>query len=53
MSKSIPIKWFTEFEATLPTDLSGKTYCVTGSTSGTGLCFATTIAKRGGKVVML
>jgi len=49
----IPVKWFTEFAAALPASLSGKTYAVTGSTSGTGLCFAMTIAERGGTVVML
>ncbi|GMH99711.1 hypothetical protein TrLO_g1756 [Triparma laevis f. longispina] len=46
------IKWFTEWEKTLPDDLSTKTMAITGSTSGTGLIFARTVATRGAKIFM-
>lgn len=45
-------KYFPEFEANLA-DLSGKTIAVTGTTSGTGLVFARTCARKGARVLML
>ena len=33
--------------------LEGKTFAITGCTSGTGLCLAMNVASKGGYVVML
>ena len=43
---------FHQFSKTLP-DVSGKVFVITGTTSGTGLVAARTVAERGGEVVLL
>lgn len=49
---SVPTVHFDAFAATIP-DLSGKTFVVTGTTSGTGRVAAKTLAEKGGRVFML
>ena len=52
--REIPTKWYPAFAAALPdAAFVGKTYAVTGCTSGTGFVLATTAAKRGAHVVLL
>ena len=47
-------RWFPEFvKEELPSDVSGKVFVITGTTSGTGFVAAKTAAQLGGEVVML
>ena len=47
-------RWFPEFvKEELPSDVSGKVFVITGTTSGTGYVAAKTTAELGGEVVML
>ena len=48
----VPSKHFPSFKDQLP-DLSGKTFAVTGTTSGTGRVAALTLAEKGARVLML
>ena len=49
---SFPSKHYPSFLQTIP-DLTGKTFVITGTTSGTGKVAAHTIASKGGRVMML
>jgi NAD(P)-dependent dehydrogenase (short-subunit alcohol dehydrogenase family) len=49
---SVPSVHFDSFCTAIP-DLSGKTFAVTGTTSGTGRVAAAAIAEKGGRVIML
>jgi len=49
---NIPSRYFAEFCDRIP-DLSGKTFAITGTTSGTGRIAAQAIAERGARVIML
>lgn len=51
-SPSIASQHYPAFRERLPS-LAGKTVCITGTTSGTGLAAAKTVAGLGAKVVML
>lgn len=50
-----PIKdrYYAEFVAGLPNELAGKTYAITGTSSGTGLSLALFLAERDATVIML
>ena len=48
----VKTKLYHKFVEGLP-DVSGKVFCITGTTSGTGLVAAKTVAKLGGEVVLL
>ena len=48
----LPSKYFPTFKAQMP-DLSGKTFVITGTTSGTGRIASRAIAEKGGRVIML
>ena len=48
----LPSKFFPEFANSMP-DLSGKTFVITGTTSGTGKIASHAIASKGGRVIML
>lgn len=52
MTLTIPSVHFPAFEASLPS-MEGKTVAITGTTSGTGRVAASTVAKLGGKVLVL
>ena len=49
---SVPTVHFDTFFKGLP-DLTGKTFAVTGTTSGTGRIAAKALAEKGGRVIML
>jgi NAD(P)-dependent dehydrogenase (short-subunit alcohol dehydrogenase family) len=49
---AIQSRWFPEFSAALPS-LAGKSFVVTGCTTGTGFVCAKTVAQKGGNVFML
>jgi len=49
---SVPSVHFPKFFDKMP-DLSGKTFAITGTTSGTGKIAAQAIAQKGGRVLML
>tara|TARA_Y100001934_G_scaffold265552_1_gene343825 strand:+ start:1272 stop:2285 length:1014 start_codon:yes stop_codon:yes gene_type:complete len=48
----LPSLHFDSFDERIP-DLTGKTFAITGTTSGTGRVAAEAIAKKGGRVLML
>jgi len=48
----VKTRHFQQFKASLP-EASGKTFVITGTTSGTGFIAALTVAEKGGEVVML
>lgn len=48
----LPSKFFPAFKDNMP-DLNGKTFVITGTTSGTGKVAAHAIAEKGGRVIML
>ena len=49
---AVATKWFPTFETELP-DATGKVAAVTGTTSGTGMICARTLAKKGATVYLL
>ena len=49
---NVPSKHYPTFVQNMP-DLTGKTFIITGTTSGTGNVAARTIAQKGGRVLML
>lgn len=51
MSEKVSV-YFPDFKKDLP-DCSGKVFCITGTTSGTGFVAAQTVAEKGGTVVCL
>lgn len=52
MADGKPSKAFESFRATLPPS-KGKTYAITGTTSGTGFVLAKQVVRTGGKVIAL
>ena len=50
--RAIASRWFPAFVTTLPS-LAGKTFVVTGCTTGTGIVLAQTAASKGARVFML
>ena len=48
----VPSKHFPSFKDSLP-DLTGKTFAITGTTTGTGRVAALTLAEKGARVLML
>ena len=54
LTKPPATKWYPEFVKALPdAAFAGKTYAITGTTTGTGLVLAATAASRGANVILL
>ena len=50
----VKTRWFHDFvKEELPSNVSGRVFCITGTTSGTGYVVAKTAAQLGGEVVLL
>lgn len=49
----VATRFFPKFKETLPNDVSGKVFVITGTTSGTGFVAARTAAELGGEAVLL
>ena len=49
---NVPSKFYPKFVEAMP-DLTGKTFVITGTTTGTGNVAARTISSKGGRVLML
>lgn len=49
----VQTKWLPDFVKELPSDLSGKVFVITGTTTGTGRVAAQVVAQLGGEVILL